>query len=120
MDTWAVAYDLDVVGMKCAGLTQDQATGVYDAVRNRLAHNNYSQLRQLNIYTGEGKDPLADAFQLCTEMRGVPNADRFIHRLHLFRIQDFTDLLPLVAGKASSGKDPILEEIEAVFSPPCK
>jgi len=119
MDTWAIAYDLDVMGMKCAKLTQKQATEIYDEIKKTLVHNNFAQLKQLNIYVGEGKNPLSDAFQLCAELKSVLNAVRFIHRLHLFRIEDLNDLLPMVSCKASSGKDPILEEIEAVFSPAC-
>jgi virulence-associated protein VapD len=119
MEAWAITYDLDVMGMKCAKFTQSQAMHFYESTRKCLAHNNFSQVKQLNIFVGEGKNPLSDAFQLCIELRSIANAERFIHRLHLFRVEDFNDLMPLVTGRPSSGKDPIIEEIDAIFAPPC-
>jgi len=112
---WAIAYDLDVRGMQTAGYTKSQVTQFYSDVRNCLARNNFEQFKQLSIYTSEHPNTLTDAFRVCVDLKLVHDADRFIKRLHLFRIEDFNDLLPLVAEKESSGKDEIEEQIEEVF-----
>lgn len=116
MSMWAIAYDLDVRGMKNAGYSASQVTQFYNSVRGCLADNNFEQFKQLSIYTSDKPNTLTNAFQVCVALQNVTDADQYIKRLHLFRIEDFNDLLPLVAGKESSGKDEIEEEIEEVFS----
>jgi virulence-associated protein VapD len=116
MSLWTIAYDLDVRGMKNAGYTQSQVTQFYNNVRSCLASNHFENFKQLSIYTSDKPNTLTDAFRACVALQGVTDADKYIKRLHLFRIEDFNDLLPLVAHKDSSGKDAIEEEIEEVFS----
>ena len=117
MSLWAIAYDLDVRGMKTAGYTESQVTQFYTAIRGALANNHFEQFKQLSIYTSGAANSLTHAFQACIALQQVADADQYIKRLHLFRIEDFNDLLPLVAkDKKSIGKDVILEEIEEIFS----
>ncbi len=117
MSLWAIAYDLDVRGMNNAGYNKSQVTQFYNAVRDALANNHFEQFKQLSIYTSGATNSLTHAFQACIALQQVTDADKYIKRLHLFRIEDFNDLLPLVAKeKKSIGKDAVLEEIEEIFS----
>lgn len=60
---------------------------------------------QRSIYTCRRENSLTDAFNACIALKKIPNADKFIKRLHLFRVEDLNDLLPLVAGRESAGSD---------------
>lgn len=116
MSTWAIAYDLDVKGMKAAGYTKSHVTLFYNAIRKTLKDNAFEKMKQLSIYTSEKQNSIADAFAVCVAMKSVKDADQFVKRLHLFRIEDFNDLLPLVAnGKTSDERDDIEQEIEETF-----
>jgi len=114
MALWAIAYDLDVRGMKDAGMTGSQVTAYYSSVRGCLADHSFERQKQWSIYTSSKDNTLTNAFQACQCLQSLPNVD-FIKRLHLFRIEDLNDLLPLVAGHPSDGEDPVLQEIEEVF-----
>ncbi|WP_085719975.1 hypothetical protein [Pseudomonas sp. B22(2017)] len=116
MTIWAIAYDLDVKGMHAAGYTKSAVTQFYTRLRGCLASNNFEKMKQLSIYTSERPNSLTDAFQASVQLKALPDSDKFIKRLHLFRIEDFNDLLPLVAGRPSFETDPIEQEIEEVFS----
>lgn len=116
MTTWAIAYDLDVKGMKASGYTQSQVTGFYNNLKKCLADNNFESMKQMSIYTSENDNSLTDAFQASVQLKAMKDSERFIKRLHLFRIEDFNDLLPLVAGRNSGEADPVEEEIAEVFS----
>jgi len=114
---WAIAYDLDVKGMKDAGYTKSQVTLFYNSVRRCLQDHNFERMKQLSIYTCTKENSIADAFLVVTNLKQVDDADKFIKRLNLFRVEDFNDLLPLVAkDKASSEEDEIEQEIEDVYS----
>jgi virulence-associated protein VapD len=119
MATWAIAYDLDVKGMKLAGYTKSQVTQFYNSVRTCLAEHKFESLKQFSIYTSKNDNSIADAFQVCISLKTIPDTDKFVKRLHLFRIEDFNDLLPLlVLDKVSSQEDVIEEEINMVFPEP--
>lgn len=116
MTIWAIAYDLDVKGMRNAGYTKSEVTQFYTRLRGCLASNNFEKMKQLSIYTSERINSITDAFQASVAIKALADSDKFIKRLHLFRIEDFNDLLPLVAGRPSHDVDAIEQEIEEVFS----
>lgn len=116
MALWAIAYDLDVKGMRNAGYSKSNVTTFYNGVRKCLSDNQFEKFAQLSIYTSNEPNTLANAFGVCNALGAMGDADKYIKRLHLFRVEDMNDLLPLVAkGKKSSAKDVIEEEIEEVF-----
>jgi virulence-associated protein VapD len=116
MALWAIAYDLDVRGMKAAGYTKGKVTSFYSSIRQCLQSNQFEKQTQWSIYSSAKDNSLTNAFQACVAMQRVVDADKYIKRLHLFRIEDLNDLLPLVvSGKTSAGRDPIEEEIDAVY-----
>jgi virulence-associated protein VapD len=111
---WVIAYDLDVKGMRDnGGYTKSHITQFYNYIRKCLADNNFAKMKQLNIYTSEKPNSLTDAINVCIALKAVPDSDKFIKRLHLFRIEDFNDLLPSVAGR-ESGEE--IDEVEQEIS----
>lgn len=113
---WAIAYDLDVKGMKNAGYSKSNVTQFYNNIRKCLQDNNFESMKQLSIYTCQKVNSITDAFRVVTDMKAVTDADKYIKRLNLFRVEDFNDLLPLIETKrAASDVDEIEEEIEEVF-----
>lgn len=116
MSIWAIAYDLDVKGMKAAGYTRSNVTQFYNSVRKTLQDNHFERLKQWSIYTSSQDNSLTDAFAVALALKSVADADKFVKRLHLFRIEDFNDLLPLIVpGKTSDDVDTIEQEINEVF-----
>jgi virulence-associated protein VapD len=116
MSIWAIAYDLDVKGMKAAGYTKSNVTQFYNSVRKTLQDNRFEKLKQWSIYTSSQENSLTDAFGVALALKSVVDADKFVKRLHLFRIEDFNDLLPLIVpGKTSDDGDAIEREIDEVF-----
>jgi virulence-associated protein VapD len=117
MGTRAIAYDLDVKGMKAAGYTKSNVTQFYSSVRKTLQDNHFEMLKQWSIYTSSQENSLTDAFEVALALKSVVDADKYVKRLHLFRIEDFNDLLPLImTGKTSDDGDAIEQEINEVFS----
>lgn len=116
MALWAIAYDLDVKGMKAAGYTKSKVTTFYNSIRKCLQDNHFEKMKQWSIYSSAEGNSLTDAFQVCVAMKLTTDADKYVKRLHLFRIEDLNDLLPLVVpGGKSAEKDVVEEEIETVF-----
>lgn len=116
MSLWAIGYDLDVGAMKAAGKTESQVTAFYTEVRKCLSTNGFEKFKQLSVYTSDKPNTLTNAFKACQALKGVTGADTFIKRLHLFRIEDHSDLLPLVSGRESADRDAVEESIKQVFS----
>jgi virulence-associated protein VapD len=102
--------------MKAAGYSASEVTTFYSKVREALAQNKFEQFAQLSIYTSSQPNTLTNAFGACQALSAIPDTDKFIKRLHLFRVEDFNDLLPLIAkGKRSSDTDATEEKIREVF-----
>lgn len=113
---WAIAYDLDVKSMKAEGYTKSGVTQFYNDVRKCLTDNNFAKMKQLSIYTSATGNSISDAFAAVNALKRVSDANKFIKRLHLFRVEDFNDLLPLVVcGKTSAERDMTEEQIDEVF-----
>ena len=115
MSLWAIAYDLDVKGMRANGYTKSQVTLFYNDIRGCLSAHNFEKMKQWSIYTSDKANSIADAFAVCMDIQRVTDANRFVKRLHLFRVEDFNDLLPLVTGRQSPEEDAIEQEIEEEF-----
>jgi virulence-associated protein VapD len=115
MATWAIAYDLDVGAMKRNSMTKGEVTAFYRAVRDCLTKNNFESFKQLSIYTSDKENTLTNAFKACQALASIPNSATYVKRLHLFRLEDNNDLLPLVSGKSSAGRDAVEDRIDEVF-----
>lgn len=116
MSHWAIAYEVDVEGMKQAGCTKSDAVNFYNEVQACFAESNFSKSRQLTLYTSDQANAVPDAYHVCRCLARVPNVDKFLTRIYLMRIDEFHDLLPLlVPGKASALADHVWDEIESVF-----
>lgn len=117
MSLWAIAYDLDVKGMKAANYTKSNVTQFYNSIRNCLTSNNFEKMNQYSIYTSEKSNSLADVYKVCNDIKAVSGASNYVKRLNLFRIDDMTDLTPLISTPTllNSDKDVIEEEIDLLF-----
>lgn len=130
VDAWAVAYDLDVKQMKTDGFTKSNVTQYYANIREALTRAKFDWQKQWSIYTSE--DPsLSALFAARRELAAITfhhnlpqavlsakAATDYIKRLHAFRIDFLTDMLPYVAnGRSSAGRDGIQEAIDEVFGP---
>jgi len=112
---WVIAYDLDVKGMQLAGYTQSNVTQYYNGMKKILADHGFSKFSQLSLYMCEPVEGVISlAIDVVDDLRAMPD-NHFINRLHVFKVEEFSDLRPKVVKESSSNKDPIEEKIEEVF-----
>ena len=117
MSLWAIDYALDLKAMKEAGYSREDAAGFCAAVEACFAERHFAKLERLGLHASDRDDALSDAYLTCLDLSAIADSDKFIRRLHLFRISDATDLLHVLsAGKASSSGDPVREEIAERYS----
>ena len=113
---WVIAYDLDVKGMRKADYTKSQVTQYYNEIKRILAKHGFNKFSQLSLYMTEPVDGvILLAINVIDDLRAMKD-NQFINRLHVFKVEDFSDLRPAISKKDSSKKDPIEEKIEDEFS----
>lgn len=114
--SWVIAYDLDIKGMKKAGYTASNVTQYYNELKRILAKHGFKKFSQLSLYMSEPVDGvIALAISVIDDLRAMKD-NQFINRLHVFKVEDFSDLRPVISRGASSQKDTIEEKIEEVFT----
>jgi len=101
---WAIGYDHDTKAMSDDGVTDSERTTFYNRVRECLTRHGFA-FKQFSVYTNMEPDAITQAFKACQALKQVKWADKYMKRLHLFRIEDSNDLLPLVADRPSAGRD---------------
>lgn len=117
---WVIAYDLNVRAMKSAGYSKSKVTQYYDSVKNCLHQHGFGRFRrfrQLSIYGSEEEieNPLFKAIQIIDCLKAMPDA-KYINRLHLFKVEDFNDLRPLLPPlEAGDEQDEIELKINNIF-----
>jgi virulence-associated protein VapD len=116
MKYWAIVYDVDIAGLKEAGYTKSQVVHFYNEIQSCFSESNFAKSQQLTLYMSDQPNAVPDAFQVSRCLARVPDADKFLTRVYLMRIDELHDLLPtIVHGKTSRLEDRIWSEIERLF-----
>jgi virulence-associated protein VapD len=95
MSKWAIVYDLNsqlIIGE----LGNSGNTQYYNKVRKCLSRNHFSMFLQQSVYVAEGSTSLVDAISACNELRKLHDSARYINRIHLFKIEEVSDLRPII------------------------
>lgn len=120
----AIAFDLDTAGMRAAGLTQAQITAVYQReIPAALKECGFAVHPQASLYrTDADQDPVTAIMRLqggLLQMRlqggllqNAPNFCRFVKRVHVFRIEEGSDVTSLIADRPAGGSPDAEEELE--------
>lgn len=115
MAQYAIAFDLDTSAMKTDGLNQSQITNVYQTeIPSALARCGFTAHPQGSLYHTENeKDPISALMQLQSAMKThAPQFCKFVRRVHVFRMEEWSDVTPLIAEHPSAGTPTAEEEVE--------
>lgn len=115
MAQYAFAFDLDTTAMVAAGLTRSDITQVYQVeLPAALAACGFTGHPQGSLYHTEAEqDPIASVMQLQTVLRN--QAQTFCHyvrRVHIFRMEEWSDVTLLIANHVAAGPPNADEEVE--------
>lgn len=112
MAQYAIAFDLDTTAMRNAGYSQAQITGVYQQeIPSALAKCGFSQHPQGSLYhTSPGQNPITCIMLLQqTLIKQAPSFCKFVKRVHVFRMEEWSDVTHLITGRIAAGT-PMAEE----------
>ncbi|AKT39559.1 hypothetical protein [Chondromyces crocatus] len=98
---WAIAYDHTTELMGTDGMTESEIVLFYNSVRDVLYDKGFVR-SQLSVYVNPNTDARERADDVFAALKTMPKAVKYINRLHLFRVEDVSDVLPLVAGRPSA------------------
>jgi virulence-associated protein VapD len=120
MAHYAIAFDLDTAGMRGAGFLPAQITRVYQTeIPQALAACGFTAHPQGSLYHTElEQDPITALMTLQGTLRQqAPNFCRFVNRVHVFRMEEWSDVTRLVADRPAApapGPNEELEEQDAI------
>jgi len=109
---YAIAFDLNTAQMRTAGLSQADITGVYQTeIPNALASCGFTAHPQGSLYhTTADQDPITAIMRLqSTLTQNAPRFCQYVRRVHVFRMEEWSDVTTLVANHAA---DPIVNAEE--------
>jgi hypothetical protein len=96
MSFWAIDYDLNTDAMKEANYSDNDAARLRDAVEGCIVEHCFAKLDGASLHASDRNDALSNAYSACLALMAIADAERFISRLNLFRVNDLTDLLPFL------------------------
>jgi len=115
MAQYAIAFDLDTSAMRSGGLNQSQITNVYQTeIPNALASCGFTAHPQGSLYHTESeKDPIFALMQIQSALKNnAPSFCKYVRRVHVFRMEEWSDVTPLIAEHPSAGTPTAEEELE--------
>lgn len=115
MAQYAIAFDLDTKAMTAAGLTRAQITTVYQTeIPAALAACGFTAHPQGSLYHTEAEtDPITAIMRLQGTLHGqAPRFCKYVRRVHVFRMEEWSDVTPLIStvGAPSSAPTPAPDE----------
>ncbi len=115
MAQYAIAFDVDTTSMKNNGYTQSQITNLYQTeIPNALTKCGFTAHPQGSLYhTESDKDPISALMQLQSGLKSnAPTFCQYVKRVHVFRLEEWSDVTPLIAERPSAGTPTAEEEVE--------
>jgi len=98
---YAVAFDIDTKAIKAAGVSDADRTKIYQQeIPGALQSCGFTVHLQGSLYaTAADQDPLRAIMQLQSTLQNqAPQFCKYVKRLHVFRLEEWSDVTPLVAG----------------------
>ena len=103
MAQYAIAFDLDTTAMTQAGLTASQKVQIYQTeIPAALARCGFTAHPQGSLYHTElEQDPIAAVMQLQgTLANHAPGFCSYVRSVHVFRLDEWSDVTPIIANRA--------------------
>jgi virulence-associated protein VapD len=115
MAQYAIAFDIDTKRMKDDGLSDSQRTKIYQTeIPNALASVGFTAHPQGSLYHTESeKDPITALMQIQGVLKqDASNFCKYAKRVHIFRMEEWSDATTLISDHVSDGPPTAEEEIE--------
>ena len=115
MAQYAIAFDLDTKAMKAAGLTDTQIVTVYQReIPEALAGCGFTAHPQGSLYHTEAdQNPITAIMRLQGALTGeAPTFCQYVRRVHVFRMEEWSDVTDLIAQRPAAGPPEAEEEVE--------
>ena len=115
MAQYAIAFDLDTKGMTTAGFTRSDITKVYQTeIPAALASCGFTAHPQGSLYhTESDADPISALMKLQGALKSLaPSFCKHVRRVHVFRMEEWSDVTPLISGSAAAGTPTPDEEVD--------
>ena len=99
MAQYAIAFDLDTVAMARCGLTDSQVSRIYNVeIPQALRNIGFTAHPQGSLYHTEiDQNPVQAIVQLQSGLKtNAPNFCEFVKKVHLFRMEEWSDITDLV------------------------
>lgn len=114
MAQYAIAFDLDTAAMRDAGVTDAERTRIYQTeIPQALANCGFTAHPQGSLYHTEAEhDPITAIMKLQSALKDdAPNFCKYVRRVHVFRMEEWSDVTGLIADRAAAGSPDAEEEI---------
>jgi len=114
MAQYAIAFDLDTSAMRANGLTNAQITNLYQTeIPEALAASGFTAHPQGSLYHTEAEhDPITALMTLQTSLRTqAPRFCQYVRRVHVFRMEEWSDVTALISNHAAAPAPEPEEEI---------
>lgn len=114
MAHYAIAFDLDTVAMKAHGLSDAARTKIYqNEIPQALASCGFTAHPQGSLYHTEAEqNPITAIMQLQSTLSNkAPQFCKFVKRVHVFRMEEWSDVTALIANKEAAPAPDGAEEL---------
>lgn len=114
MAQYAIAFDLDTTAMTTAGLTAADRTRIYQTeIPQALAGCGFTAHPQGSLYHTEAEqNPITAIMQLQSALtNNAPQFCQFVRRVHVFRMEEWSDVTNLIAHRAAAAPPNGAEEL---------
>jgi virulence-associated protein VapD len=111
---YAIAFDLDTKAMKAAGLQQSEITNIYQKeIPGALKNCGFTAHPQGSLYHTQAEADQLNAIMTLqgTLQQQAPSFCRYVKRVHVFRMEAWSDVTTLIAGHPADGTPTAEEEV---------
>lgn len=115
MAHYAIAFDMDTKAIRAAGLNDSQRTALYQReIPRALALCGFTAHPQGSVYhTESDQNPITAIMTLQGVLKSnAPQFCRFVKRVHVFRMEEWSDVTSLIADHVSGDAVTPDEEFE--------
>ncbi|WP_038054544.1 hypothetical protein [Thioalkalivibrio sp. ALJ1] len=114
MAQYAIAFDLDTAAMRANGVSDADRTRIYQTeIPDALASCGFTAHPQGSLYHTEAEhDPITAIMRLQSSLQNdAPNFCQYVRRVHVFRMEEWSDVTNLVANREAAGAPDAEEEL---------
>ena len=114
MAQYAIAFDLDTAAMRANGVSDADRTRIYQTeIPDALASCGFTAHPQGSLYHTEAEhDPITAIMRLQSSLQNdAPNFCQYVRRVHVFRMEEWSDVTNLVANRDAAGAPDAEEEL---------